>query len=165
MLSIMTPLYRAQSWGAICQTHVHLQEDLERVRMAWLTAALLLTKAINTHILLPTVGQWKGHIPQSHARGLARYCHLSAIDEFSPWLLETSGFFEETLPVYPSALKPCSRKWGLFILWDGIVPWKVLWVRQTGVLIPFLSLPDCLTVWLVKWNNLSEPVSSSVKLG
>lgn len=50
---------------------MHLQEDLERVRVAWLTAALLLTKAIGTHVLLLTVGRWKGHIPQSHARGLA----------------------------------------------------------------------------------------------
>ena len=119
--------------------HVHPREDLERVRMAQLTSVLLLTKAM----CYLQWGSEKLADTRAAPRGLAWYCHLLATEEFPPWLLEASGFFEEILLTYPSVLRPCLIKWDLVILWGGVVLWKVLW-DQTD----WSFNPISVTCWL-----------------
>lgn len=146
MLSTVIPLCRVQSRKAILQIHVHPREDLERVRMAQPTSVLLLSKAMR----YLQWGSEKLTDTRAAPRGLAWYRHLLATEEFPPWLLEASGFFEEIFLTYPSVLRPCLIKWDWSF--DEVV-WfcgRCFGIRLTGVLIPFLSLAGCLTSEVTK---------------
>lgn len=98
------PLYRAQPWKPSYKYMCMLRKPREKENGS-IHSAVLLTKALSACTLPPLVGQWEGHGHQLHPSRLG-FMLLPLSSRMTAQLLGTSGFFEETLPTYPSALSP-----------------------------------------------------------